>query len=109
MKNVKNVPEVAKVENFDVEKNAIGVKQHDKKEVKESLPSRASVLDAIINEGGSWEELIAKADAACAPLKTKIKKYSPSLIHTHMRYRLATKPHAFDRVKVTEAGIEVKK
>lgn len=80
-----------------------------KKPVKEVLPSRASVLDRVLLEGGSWEELTAKADAEVVNLKTKIKHYTVAEFKTHMRYRLAHKPHYFDSVKVTENGIEVKK
>lgn len=70
-----------------------------------SLPSRASVLDQIILTGGTYEELTEKADAAAAPLKTKIKHYTPALFRTHMRYRNSLKPGFFAGVEVTDKGI----
>jgi hypothetical protein len=75
---------------------------------KEVLPTRASALDAILLEGGTWEELTAKADAATAPLKTKIKHYPPALLKTHIRYREAKRKNFFSAVKVTDEGIVVK-
>jgi hypothetical protein len=103
MKKVTATPE-----SFDVEKNAIGVKQHDTKEAPKVLVSRATVLDTIILEGGSWEELTAKADAAAAPLKTKIKHYTKSLFLTHIRYRTTKRPNYFKSVVIKEEGIVVK-
>jgi hypothetical protein len=80
-------------------------KTAEKNEKKVTLPSRASVLDNILLAGGTFEELVAKADAAAVPLKTKIKHYTASLFATHMRYRETKKPGFFNSVKVTETGI----
>jgi hypothetical protein len=94
MKDEKNITKVAEP------------KTAEKNETKKvTLPSRASVLDTILLAGGTFEELVAKADAAAVPLKTKIKHYTASLFATHMRYRETKKPGFFNSVKVTETGI----
>lgn len=73
------------------------------------LKSRASALDEIILAGGDWSTILTKADAACAPLKTKVKTYTKALIHTHIRYREAQKPTFFASVKIDdEKGILVR-
>jgi hypothetical protein len=76
---------------------------------KEPKATRANALDNIILAGGAWDELITKADAAAVNLKTKIKKYSPALLKTHIRYRQARRKNFFASVTVTETGVEVKK
>lgn len=80
----------------------------EKSEKVEKLSTRASALDAIILAGGNWDALIAEANKAAAPLKTKVKTYTVALLKTHIRYREAKNPKFFASVKVGEEGITVK-
>lgn len=71
--------------------------------------SRAAALDRVILAGGTWDQILAAADAAVVNLKTKVKKHDRAFIHTHIRYRTKQKPNFFDSVKETEAGFELVK
>jgi hypothetical protein len=73
------------------------------------LPTRASALDTVVLNGGTWPEILTAADAAVVPLKTKVKRHDIAFIKTHIRYRTRQKPSYFAGIKVDENGITFKK
>jgi hypothetical protein len=102
---------------FDVEKNAIGVKQHDKpkgsktvappKPKKEAKPQLAKRIDELIAKSGKWEDLVADANKFCKDngLKSVVTVGS---FKTQLHWRRVVQKQAdymIDR-KFTEKGIE---
>ena len=105
------------IEGFDVEKNAIGVKQHDKpkgsktvappKPKKEAKPQLAKRIDELIAKSGKWEDLVADANKFCKDngLKSVVTVGS---FKTQLHWRRVVQKQAdymIDR-KFTEKGIE---
>jgi hypothetical protein len=68
--------------------------------------SMATKLDKIIYEGGTWEELITKAE-----IESKIRsghiKYTKGVLNAHIRYRTITQnnPNYLNNYLITETGI----
>ena len=102
---------------FDVEKNAIGVKQHDKpkgsktvappKPKKEAKPKLSEKIDALIAKSGKWEELVAEANQFCKDngLKSVVTVGS---FKTQLHWRRVIQKqtdYMIDR-KFTDKGIE---
>lgn len=106
------------VETFDVDKNAIGVKQHTPKSKstkttvkpvkKETKATLASKFDELLVKGGTWESLITKATEAVKELKltTKISKGS---LKAHVAYRVKKNPQYLGKLKMTDTGISLPK
>lgn len=75
---------------------------------EEKMITRASALDAVLLRGGDWDTVIAAADAAVKPLKTKIKKHTRAFIKTHIAYRTRQKADYFAGIRVDdEKGVIV--
>jgi hypothetical protein len=68
--------------------------------------SMASKLDEIIKEGGTWEEMIKKAEAE-SQIRNGHIKYTKGVINSHIRYRTVTQknPNYLNDYFVTEKGI----
>ena len=111
-----------KSEDFDVEKNAIGVKQHNTGKPKpkagaapkttapakkEAKPKLSEKIDELISKAGKWEDLIASANQFCVDngLKSRVTIGS---FHTQVNWRRKVQKqteYAIDR-KFTDKGIE---
>jgi len=111
-----------KSEDFDVENNAIGVKQHNTGKPKpkagaapkttatpkkEAKPKLSEKIDELIAKAGKWEDLIASANQFCVDngLKSRVTIGS---FHTQVNWRRKVQKqaeYALDR-KFTEKGIE---
>lgn len=110
-----------KSEEFDVEKNAVGVKQHNTGKPKgkavakvdapavkkEAKPQLAKKIDELIEKGGKWEDLIAEATEFCKvnELKSKITQGSFKTQIYWRRQIQKQESYAADKV-LTEKGIE---
>lgn len=107
------------IEGFDVEKYAIGVKQHDKpkpkgsktvappKPKKEAKPKLSEKIDELIAKAGKWEDLVADANKFCKDngLKSVVTVGS---FKTQLHWRRVVQKQAdymIDR-KFTDKGIE---
>jgi len=108
------------IEGFDVEKNAVGVKQHDKpkpkaganvvappKPKKEAKPKLSEKIDELIAKSGKWEDLVADANKFCKDngLKSVVTVGS---FKTQLHWRRVVQKQAdymCDR-KFTDKGIE---
>ena len=95
------------IEGFDVDKNAKGVKQHDKPKPKEKPITMTSKLDEILTKGGKWADLVSQAEAHSKLLNGHIK-YNIGVLKAHIRYRTVSqsKKDYLGELTVTETGIE---
>jgi len=101
-----------KVVEFDVEANAVGVKQHDKptqpkpKPPKEPRVTIAGKLDEIIKAGGKWEDLVLMAQEANNKLGGRLK-FSKGALKAHIRFRLVTQKQSdyLGNKEITDEGI----
>ena len=99
-------------EEFDTLKNAIGVKQHDKKAEKTPKTPKvkkvtlASRMDDIIHAGGKWEAILVKANEISKSLGTTTK-FNIGTVKAHIAFRTKTQKNAdyLGALKVTELGI----
>ncbi len=112
---VRNINTGKVVEEFDVNKNAEGVKQHDKKvttpkaekPVKEAKPTKdtiASRWDTILIHGGKWVDLVAKAQQASKELGGTMK-VSVGSLRAHAAYRLKKDSKYLGQLVLTAEGI----
>lgn len=87
------------------------ITEEDQNEIYEPNPKNnsltmASKLDDIIHAGGSWEELISKAETESKKMNFRMK-YSKGVLNAHIRYRTITQknPNYLKDYLITEKGI----
>jgi hypothetical protein len=78
----------------------------DKPSQKNNKLTMAGKLDEIIHKGGTWEELIAKAETESKKMHFRMK-YSKGVLNAHIRYRTITQknPNYLKDHMVTDKGI----
>jgi hypothetical protein len=78
----------------------------DKPAQKDNSQTMASKLDDIIHTGGTWEELIAKAETESKKMHFRMK-YSKGVLNAHIRFRTMTQknPNYLKGHMVTDKGI----
>lgn len=89
--------------------NLITEQQEDKTQksiLKGSNLTMAGKLDNILHAGGTWQELIAKAENESKKMDGHIK-YSKGVLNAHIRYRTVTQnnPNYLKDHMITEKGI----
>jgi hypothetical protein len=74
----------------------------EKAEVK---MTQAGLMDAVLAEGGTWAEMVAKAVEKAAALQVG-GKYTAGLLRGHLKYRVQTQNKAWAKALVqSEEGI----
>ena len=72
---------------------------------KEPVITLASKLDTLVQGGGKWADLVARANAASKECKATTK-FSVGTLKGHIRYRMVKNAQYLGELAMTEAGIE---